>query len=251
MENGVEKSGSNLPSTERKDWGASENVDQNDLLITKVYHQQGLSKFTQDGKAKPGDWCDSLTGEVLADRDSFLEVIIFASYKNMLISKLNEATDKYEWLRTESVTPENVALPYKEVTAEGKISRQIQYNYFALVLSKMDDLPYVISFSSTKTKAAKKLNTMFAKLSRLKKPSAAYVFNLLSVKEQKDKNTWFGVEVTQGRATTEAEQSIAYEWYQRSKSQKFVVVDSHEENEAEDGGDFNDVGQPDHGDVPF
>lgn len=217
-------------------WGAAEDLTSTDLVIAKIFHQQALSKFASDGAAAPGDWCDSLTGEILAKRDQELQLIIFSSFKKLLISKLEGSA--YKWSSTEDVTPANALLPWEEVLSNGdQIRRQLQYNYFGLLVNKLDEMPYVLSFQSSKIKAAKKLNTMFAKLSRLNLPSAAYIFNFKSVKETGEKGSWYGVEVSQGEKTNTAQQEVAFEWYQKLKTARVTVA----EGVPEQGGD----------DIPF
>lgn len=228
-------------STEvKKDWGASEGMGANDLLISKIFHQQALSKFVQDEKANAGDWCDSLTGEVIAKRDEPLQLIIFSSFRKLLINIWNAKSNRFEWVRSEDLTPENAVLPFEEDTPEGRIRRQIQYNYFVLLADKVNELPYVISFQSTKVKAAKKLNTMFAKLARLQKPSASFVFELSSIKETGDKGSWYGVEITQGRAATTEQLDTAYDWYQKIKASNVVITDETSDGEVSHTADDED-----------
>ena len=216
-------------------WGAAEDMASTDLVIAKIFHQQALSKYASDGKASAGDWCDSLTGEILAKKDKPLELIIFSSFKKLIISKLENGS--YKWQSSEDVTPTNALLPWEEVLSNGdQIRRNMQYNYFCLIANKLDEMPYVISLQSTKIKAAKKLNTMFAKLARLGMPSAAYIFNFNSIKETGDKGSWFGVEISQGAATNAAQQEVAYEWYKKLKTSK-VVIAEEEPTAAEDDSD--------------
>lgn len=215
-------------------WGASEIIDSNDLLVGKILHQQALSKFVQDGKATAGDWCDSLTGEVIAKRDADLSLIIFHSTKKLLISK-GYSGDKIEFVEAQEVTPANANLPWKQEMPNGEIvHRHLQYNYFCMLPDKINELPYVISFSSSKIKTAKKLNTMIAKLARIQRPSAGVVFKFKSIKETGEKGSWFGVEISQGRDTTLEELKIAHDWYVQIKTNIDVKV-------AESSSDVDDM----------
>ena len=211
-------------------WGAADNIGAEDLQVSKIFHQQALSKFVQDGKAQAGDWCDSLTGEVLAKKDTELTVIVFSSFKKLLISKALTGSTKFDFIESQDVTPENCNLPWEEEVFGEIIKRQLQYNYFCLLPSKINELPYVLSLSSTKIKAAKKLNTMIAKLSRLGKPSAAFTFLLHSVKETGDKGSWFGMDISSGRQTTPEELEVAHYWYMQIKSQKVTITEEPEDN---------------------
>lgn len=216
-------------STEVKAWGAGENIGAQDLLVSKIYHQQALSKLVQDGLAAAGDWCDSLTGKIIAKRDTPLSLVVFDSFKKLIISIQKPGQTSFEYLSTEDVTAANAALPWNEETPEGLIRRQLQYNYFVLPVGMMNELPYVLSLTSTKTRTAKKLNMMFAKLSRMSMPSASYVFDFTSVKETGDKGSWFGAEVTQGRKATKEELDVAYEWYVKIRKSKVVISEDEDE----------------------
>ena len=213
-------------------WGAAEEIESSDLLVGKIYHQQALSKFVQDGQAQPGDWCDSLTGEVLAKRDAPLDVIIFSSFKRLLISAKLPGSNKYEFQEAQEVTLQNCNLPWEEETPNGSIKRQLQYSYFCLIPGKELDLPLVLSLSSTKIKVAKKLNTMIAKLARLNRPSASVIFQLKSVKETGDKGSWFGAEVTQGAPTTKDQLQAAHDWYKQIKASTVVVAEEHGDHDT-------------------
>jgi hypothetical protein len=210
-------------------WGVIEDLETTDLLVPKIYHQQGLSKFVSDGKAKAGDFCDSLTGEVLGKREDPLEVIVFGSYKSMVVKKYDLMSNSFKLHEVITITPENAKamaeMPPTEETDEGKFQRSLQYNLYCLLPSRITELPFVLSLGSTKTKAARKINTMIFKLSQLKRPGASVVFELSSVQEKNEKGSWYGLEVNQGRDSTPEELMRAYAWHQKSKSQKFVVVE--------------------------
>lgn len=215
-------------------WGATERMDANDLLIPKIYHQQGLSKFVADGKARSGDFCDSLTGDILAKKDEKLEVIIFDLVKTMIISKQIPGTDKYKLEEIITITPENAVQwadhEFYEETPQGKMKYVLTYNYYCLLPSKINELPFVLSLSVTKVKIAKTIGTMMNKRKALGKPGASIVFELKSVQESNDSGTWFGLSVDQGRDSTAAELTAAYKWYTRSQKQKLVVEEEDSEH---------------------
>lgn len=213
-------------------WGAIEDMQATDLLVPKIYHMQAMSKFVADGAAKPGDFCDSLTGKVLAGKDKTLEVIIFGMYKTMLVSKHDPFSNKFKLDKIVTITPENAIeyanKPYQEETPEGRIENSLYYNFYCIIPGNAE-LPYVLSLGSTKTKSAKKINTILSKLANLGKPGASIVFNLSSIAEKNDKGSWFGLQVDQGRNSTPEEMQAAYNWYLKSKVQKFVAEDHEDE----------------------
>lgn len=199
-------------------WGASEMIDAKDIQISRISQQQALSKLVEAGKANPGDWCDSLSGEVLAKKDETLKVIIFNANKKLLIHK-GFPGEKLEYVESQDVTEENVNLPWSQDLPNGEVlQRHMQYNYFCLLEGKVNDIPYILSFTSSKIKTAKKLNSMLIKLKSQNRPSPAVVFELKSTRETGDKGSWFGVDVQVGRDTTFEELSVAKERYMQSRS---------------------------------
>ena len=222
-----------VPALLAGDWGAGEADTSKDLLINKIYHQQALSKFVEAGTAAAGDWCDMLSGEVLAKKDEVLKLIIFSSYKRLMISERPISSDKFEFKASEEVTPENALLPWEEEVNGRIVRRSMQYNYFCLLADRPNDLPYVLSLQGTKTKAAKKLNTFFMKLRQvLKVPTATFIFNLQSVKESGDKGSWYGVEVMQGERANDDQLCAAFEWYNRVKASNVIVNEEHDREEV-------------------
>jgi len=239
MTKAVTTTNNNLPAeVSAATWGAIEDIDGGDLLVPKIFHQQAMSKLVAEGSAKPGDFCDSLTGEILATKDKPLEVIIFGMYKSMIISKHDPFSNKFKLDKVVTITPENAmqfaGKPFVEETPEGQFKNNLQYNYYCLIPSKLGELPYVLSLGSTKTKSAKKINTILSKLANAGKPGAAIVFNLLSVSEKNDQGSWFGLQVDQGRASTPEEMQAAYNWYTKSKSQKFVAEEKDDHDSDDD-----------------
>ena len=215
---------------ESANWGAIESMETSDLQVPKIFHQQALSKFSQDGVAKAGDFCDSMTGEVLAARDSKLEVIVFGLFKTMVISKFDFARGQFKLDKIIPITPENAHqyanMPLQIEIDGDRYKHDLQYNFYCLLPAYMDSLPYVLSLGSTKTKTARKLNTMLYQLNQQRKPGPSVVFDLTSVQEKNDKGTWYGVNIAQGRSSTPQEMMKAYAWYVKSKSQKFVAEES-------------------------
>lgn len=216
------------------DWGAVEAMDTTDLLVPKIFHQQAMSKFVADGIASPGDFCDSLTGNILAKKNEALEVIVFGCYKTIVVSKFEDRENAWRLDRIVTITPENakewIGKPMLTEENGWKWKNTLQYNFYCLLPKLIGELPFVLSLGSTKSRAAKKLNTMLYKLQALKRPGASVVFELRSVPEKNDKGSWFGLDITQGRAATTDELAMAHVWYMKSKTQKFVAS---EESQAE------------------
>lgn len=223
---------------ESANWGAIEEIDGGDLLVPKILHQQAGSGFAKEGLARPGDFCDSLTGEILANKNEKLELIVFGLFKNMIISKFDDRKQQYIYEKSVMITPENAweisKLPYHQDVNGESFKNEKQYNFYCLLPKKINELPYVMSFKGSKRMTAEGINTMLTKLQRLKRPGASVVFELVNTAEGNDKGDWLGLTVKQGRDTTPEELKIAYEWYVKSRTQKIVAADEHATVSEED-----------------
>lgn len=241
LEDALAKTDNTLPAEiQSGDWGAVEDLDTTDLIVPKVFHQQALSEFVSNGDASPGDFCDSLTGEVLAKKDGGLEVIIFGTFKTLLISKQEQGGSKFNLDRIVTITKQNAvqygSRPFEETLNGVVYQNRLQYNYYCVIPGKIDELPYVLSLGGMKLKVAKKLNTMLYKLSQMKKPGASKVFKLSNVQEKNDRGSWFGLTIDVARDSTGEELKTAHEWYQKSKTQNFVVEEEGQQPRQTDNG---------------
>lgn len=210
-------------------WGAGEGVAAEDLLIPKILLQQKMSDLVDQGKAKPGEFRSSLSGELLGDEKKPVEVIFFDAFKNWLIFE----SDQYAG----NVPYTGERLAYEE----GTTKRVLCYNFYCLLASRMDDIPHLLSLSRTGTRAAKSLMTAFARLARIKKPSAAKTFKLSCHQEKNEKGSYHVCDVLEGRDTTAAEQSAAHSWYQDIRKSRVKVV---HDVPAEEGASVKDDALP-------
>ncbi len=116
---------------------------------------------------------------------------------------------------------------YEEENGE-HYRNMLYYNYYCLIPEKINELPFVVSLGSTKTKVAKKLNTLITKLSQMGKPGASRVFLLSNVTEKNDEGQWLGLSISESRQSTNEELLKAHSWYQKSQVQNFVVQEEEE-----------------------
>lgn len=226
---------SEASSIDSPNWGAIEDLDPSDFLVPRIYHQQANSDFVKKRAAQAGNFCDSITGDVLATDK--LEVIIFASFKNLVVRKQVDIKGKtsFEYVETLTVTtPESAMLiaskPYFEDIGNGEVLQNtLQYNYYCLVVDKIMHPPFVITFKGTKVKTAKKLNSMLRNLSSLGKNGASKVFTLNSIEVQSEEKSWLGLEAHVSRDSTMEELRTAFKWYNIYKQNKLVVREEEDE----------------------
>lgn len=221
-----------LPET--PGWGVIEEIAAGDLLVPKILHQEATSAFAKDGLCRAGDFCDSFTGNILAAKDSKLYVIIFDLFKTMIVSRFDDRAQKYQYEKTIQIDWQNAAqvakMPFYENIDGQSYQNSLQYNFYCLIPTLIDDLPFVISFRGKKKITAQKIITMMVKLDQHGRAGTSVVFELNSFTDRttsNDKGSWIGINVKQGRDATPEEQKIAHDWYLKSKKQKFVAAEEH------------------------
>jgi hypothetical protein len=150
-------------------WGQNESSS-NDIVIPKIQLMQGLSQLVSEGKAKLGDYVDSVSKEVIGGVDKPIEAVPFHMEKFYVIQKFTGR--RYEYQGYEKITPANENLPYEYEDKGQKMKRVYTRRFYVLIDGNV--LPYTIDFSSTSSKSGKELATeMFVKNAMMKLPPAA------------------------------------------------------------------------------
>ncbi len=204
-------------------WGAGTHIDSKDIIIPKILLMQKMSDLVGNGKAKPGDFVNSLEGTVLGKTVDF---IVLDTYKTIQIFEGND------YKQTVPFTAEEAAKPYDEVVGGIKIKRSHVTSFYVLLPRDIQmhvPFPMVISFKGTSAYTARKLSTMLLKLQMLNRPSAGAVFNLSCHEEKNDKGTYYVMDVSQTRDSTMDELVYAKQWYDTIKT-KGAKIDEGQEN---------------------
>jgi hypothetical protein len=213
-------------------WGA-EGVDSKDILISKILLQQSLSKYVLEEKAKPGDMVDSVSGEVLGNKNKPIHIIPIMMTKSVVVEILKDG--KYEFVREEPVQTFPEKLEY--TTNEGSFRINKSLNFYVLLADKAsepDAFPMVLSFRRTSFMAGKALSTHFAKAQIGRYPPANKVFSVSTHKVENDKGTFYTfTDIKEVRKSEPIELQNAYNWYKTLKSVK-VRVDETDDSEAID-----------------
>lgn len=210
------------------DFGVDQvSLSQQDVVIPKILTMQGLSKAVVDGKAKFGDFIDSLSEERLGDMKSPLSFIPFHMVKKFIISKFDGKEFKYD--RVEMITAVNDGLPYEDNENGTQIRRQRVLSFYC-ILPQDTSIPYVIDFKGMSAKAGRVLATqMFVKNRAAGKVPPAKVMELSGEKTQNDKGVFVVLNTKIGRDSTNDEIGLCLNWYKTIASNKAKV---HEESEA-------------------
>lgn len=216
-------------STEVKVLGGAEGLTSRDTIATKIFHQQSTSDLVKAKQAEDGDFCDSVTGEVLVKKDKPLRILILLTYINIQTLK-EQPNGKFKYHSTEAQTAENANFEYEYEENGENYRRRLQYNYFCMVEGYLDELPFVLSLTSTKVKVARKMNTLMMKMTAANLPSWARYFELHNVLEKNDEGSWYGLNVIRSKDPVSAEtQNLCEKWYRRIKSSGLAVAADPEE----------------------
>ncbi len=232
----ISNNGSELVTAPMGDWGSSQ-VSTADILISRILLQQALSDFVTEGKTKPGDLVDSVTGKVLAERGKELEIIPIVLVKNWRISKREK--NKFEFQGFEPVTSQNENFPF-EYELNGETWRRDKcYNYHVLLAKEAASpsvMPVVVTFTRTSAQAGKAIATHFLKLSMDSKPPAHSVISLKSEQIQGEQGPYFVYRADIGRNTEPNELNAAYKWYKLLQTMNVKVDDAEEISDAKVNG---------------
>lgn len=221
-------------------WGKV-TLTKNDLIIPRLILMQGTSDSVKKKLAQLGEIRDSLNNTLLADENKPLQVIPFYVYKKFKEMQIIESKGKIEkeFLRhvviqdNPSLPGYNDDLPWQDKEEiDGKeysIDRIRTYDVFFVLPELGRDVAYVMSFSSTNIKAAKNMLLQMALNQEQGKTPAANCFELKVSTKANDKNTWYIVEATLGRESTDQEQGKALKWYRRVQAGEAKAQEEEEE----------------------
>ncbi len=199
------------------EWGDSE-VSARDVIIPKILLMQGLSELVSDGKAKIGDYVDSISGEILGSIEKPLKIIPFHMNKVWIVSSRKVGESKFEFERYEEVTAANQGYPLTEVMGD----QEIKYEYalqFYVLRPEDTSMPYVLTFKSTSSRAGRILSTqMYVRNKAAGLVPPAYIMELGGKKDKNDKGTFAVMEVKPLEKTSDDLISECLNWYKVIKS---------------------------------
>lgn len=206
-----------LAAQNLNEWGAGD-VSSRDLVIPKILAMQGLSELVSEGKAKLGDFVDSVSGEVLGSIEKPVEFIPFHMEKKWIISRKKKGEGKFEFERYEDVTAQNMDYPFEAQEGEDTIKYEYTLQFYVL-LPHDTSMPYVISFKSTSLRSGKVLSTqMYVRNRAAGLVPPAYVMELGGKKEKNDKGTFIVMETKPKGKTPDNLLIECLNWYKVIKA---------------------------------
>lgn len=218
-------------------------LTKNDLIVPRLQLVQATSDIFRQKKAMPGDIIESLNGSKVASEGKPLEVIPIFVFKKYRVMKMveNSKTKQLDKEFHETIAIQdnpmmpgyNDDLPYQSTQKiDGKdtpILNERTYDMYFTLPKAGRDIAYVMSFSSSNMKSAKKILLQMALNQEAGKTPAAHCFNLDIITQTNDKSTWYVTEAKLGREATEDEQGQAFKWYKRLQAGE---AKAHDETES-------------------
>lgn len=205
------------------DFGDTE-FGKDDVVIPKILLMQGLSKLVTEGKAKFGDFADSLSGAVLGSIDEPLDFIPFYMSKTWIVSR--KEGDRWQFDHIEDCTPLNENKKWEEVVDGVQYKNEKSMNFYVL-LADNPTMPYLLQFKSTSLKTGKELATQMYVINKAAGLTpASKVMSLSGSRVTKDGNTFAVYKTGVSRDAENGEVSGCLEWLGTIKSGAAKVDDS-------------------------
>lgn len=202
--------------------------DNTDILIPKVLLMQGQSQMVMDGDASFGEYRHSLTKEKLGDVKTPLKILPFYMYKQWLVSKKNG--ERWEFHSIEQHQKGVIHEYTEQINGEWYKFEETLCFYCML---KDIPLPVVVAFKSTSKKAGKNMYTQMYVINKsIKKLPFSYWFDLKSVKESKNNNTFAVMDVVKGAEATAEEVENCKTWWKIVGEQNVKVDNTDHDYDA-------------------
>lgn len=238
----IAKKEKNEVSTEVKAWGAADEFDQTDLVLSRLILTQDITKAVKD----KGN--DIESGQFIlfpekkpynAKKPEIAQIQVFYSRRRWLHYELKSDGKRGDFLGQSPYTPANAGLP-REGQYQGQSAINfLTYDFFALnPADKANAFPFIVSFSRSKLQTGKLLKTYFGKLQKqLNIPSAQKILELsVSLVKNNEGQEYYGIEFTEKREATPEELALARQWYDQIQAATIKEAD-FEGAEGMDGGD--------------
>lgn len=209
-------------------WGDNQ-LDSRDIVLPKILVMQPTSDLVAEGKAKMGDFVDSLSGEVIGNiEEAPLEITPFHMEKIYIVSKKSQGDTRFEFDRIEKVEQQNY--PFEEQVADQIFKYEYTLQFYVL-RAESPDLPYVLSFKSTSLKAGKVVSTqMFVRNRAAGLVPPAYSM-IIGGKKITGDNKYVVMDAKSGNKSSPEMIGTCLEWFKVVQSGATKV--SHEEPTAQ------------------
>lgn len=232
MDTQITKAEKNVPSTQHTvSWG-TDDLDSSDIVIPRLLLMQGLSQFVTEGKAKAGDFINSVTMEQMGGKDKSVELVLVDHFKNWIVSEKGPKENRFKFRQIVSWKDGDPKWEFESKEGDTTVRRYQCLNFYVLPTDGLDGLPLLLTFRSTSYKAGRKVVTFASQAKMYKKPLGYRTIKLGTVTETNDFGTFYVFTVEQGRLAKADELEKAYQWFQTVRQKDAVVIDDKDESDV-------------------
>jgi hypothetical protein len=223
---------------------SEQGFDVSDIILPRILLMQSQSDLVAEGKAAPGQFVNSLTGEVLGDAKNPLEIIpLHSPPKTWVTSEKGPRDGRPQFKKIQSEAQilaeygkSNAKdIPWEENLANG-VTRYNKrtLNFYVLLKKEVESgeaFPYLVSFQSTAYEQGKKIATHFMRCAMTRSQPYSRTLKLSSLSNKTEKGNYFTPDIMPGHKSSVDELGAAEQWLPVVKSAN-VRVDSAEKEEA-------------------
>lgn len=215
-------------------------VDSSDIVMSKVMMMQGLSQLVMDGKAKFGDFVDSVTEEIIGSIDKPITFVPIHYTKVWIVRK--KVGTEYEYSHTEPVTFAN-KFEYEYFDNGIEYKRSPVHKVFAFINGNTS-MPSIIDFKGMSGRTGKQLATQAWTIGAQQEELPFYNnYELSGIKDKNEKGTFVVLKVSKSNPTDPKTRLAAYKW--------LITLEKAEKNNAIKEKDLPNEGNKDNGEDQF
>lgn len=218
--------------------GIAGEFTRDDVQQGRLMLLQAGSQLVKDEEARQGSIINIVDNEELAYKGNNdeppkdLEFMICGILKYWV----EKDADTDEFLgKKPAVSPNE--LPWEEFKDGRNIERTYHYSYMVLLPEEVEqgiEMPYELAFRSTAVKDTKKLNSIIQKMAQKNISSHQKVFKAKIVKRTKDKNEWWGLDLSVSRDSNESEKECVTNYFAEfTKYQDAVMASGDDYGKSE------------------
>lgn len=182
-----------------------------DIIIPKILAMQGLSDMVTDGKAKLGEFRESVSGRLIGSTEKPFDIIPVSIAKMWHIQK--RVGKKYEFCRKDPINPQNEDLEWEYTENGEQYKRERAYEVYCLLPEEADGLPFLMVFKNTSLYAGRKIwNQMYIFNPRAGLTPASHLITVSGSIQKNDMGTYMVMDARVSRKATDEEVAFAYQW---------------------------------------
>lgn len=216
-------------------WG-HESESTTDILIPAIKAAQSSSNGCKEGVWLPGQLVHTTTKEVLAEKGKPLEVLPILCVKSWEITSPKPMGGGFaKFIRNEPITSANDSDKWnlEKFEDQNPVIWHKVLTFLVLPVSRMQSFPFYMHFKASDKNGGKMLSTIMAENRLKSRPGPGRVVSLTTTLKTYNTNSWFVVNVSPVRDSTDSEIATCKRWFDLFHKAKFQEDCSFDEGSAQ------------------